>query len=1045
MSNSPGFISLFARHKVAATLLMLLMMLVGLWSLFRINVQFLPNYNLNLANITIIWNGASAEDVENSITIPLEKELRDLDFLKEMTSTSKNSSSVITLEFEQGTDMSSAIEEVRQRVSQVRNLPQDSEKPIISEVIPYEPVAKLVITGPKNLAELRPLVHQFERELLDKGIAKVEIVGLPEQEIAIQIPSQTLVDLQLALPQIAARIALRSRDFPAGTIGKSEVGRQLRSLEQRRDIQSFARLPILSDAKTQLVRLGDIAHIEQRSQDREVRIYYKGNPAIEMHLLRTENANALRSAKIVHQWLNQIRPTLGQSLSIHVYDENWQYIQERINLLLRNGAGGLMLILLVLFLMLDKRVAFWVAMGIPASFLAAIAFLYLLGGSINMVSLFAFIMSLGIIVDDTIVVGEQALTNLHAGQKPLQAVVSAAHKMMIPVFASSLTTICAFLPLLFISGIMGSIIFDIPLVVIFVILASLLECFLVLPGHLLHSYSNLPEAQQTHTGKTIHHRFAYFRDHLFRPVIILAIRYRAATITLSFAIFVFCMSLIALGYINFSFFPAPEGRLLIANIQFNVGTPPTQVHHFLQQVEAALYQANKKLSPPNKSLLQVATATQNLVRFNRQRLSQGEQYASITAELTSPDSRSVTNKMFIKQWQANVKLPPGIENFTIFAPRGGPPGEDIDLELSGHDVNHLKNAATELKTVLASFAGVSDIRDNLPYGQEQIVFQLTQTGESIGLTTDGLGRQLRAAFNGLIAQIFHLPNEEIEVRVVLPDNERNSLTTLEQLPILTSQRKTVPLSTVATLGFRRAPDELLHTNSKLTVHVTAKVDHRVNNANKIIAALNQNTLPDLIKRYGLQLKLKGKAEEQSETLRDMRYGLLIALALIFIILAWVFSSYTWPLIVMTAIPLGLTGAILGHLIMGLNLTIMSLFGFFGLTGIVVNDSIILLSEYKHLKQAKLKTQAAIVTACSSRLRAVLLTSITTIAGLTPLLFETSLQAQFLIPMAVSISFGLAYATLLILIVIPCLLSLHEDAEQWIKRQLGKRRKVNHSS
>lgn len=1040
MKLRPGLISLFVRHKVAANLLMMIMLLAGVWGLLRLNIQFLPAYKVEVITINIAWNGASAEDVENSIINPLEQELRNIDNLKTMTSQARLGNASLFLEFEQNTNMGRALEDVREKISRVRNLPRDSEPAIISRVEPYEPVAKLIVTGSSDRQELRPLVHRFERELLDRGIAKIEILGLPEQEVAIQIPIKKLIELNLSLPQIARRIALRSQDFPAGVIGKAEVGRQLRSLQQQRKIKGFEQLPIISDRQGRVIRLQDIADIELRAQDQEVEVSYQGKPAVEMRLLRAENANALHAAKIIHNWLEQVKPTLGRSIQLYLYDQNWQYIKERIDLLLKNGLTGLLLIILFLFLFLNHHVAWWVVVGIPTSFMAALAALYLYGGSINMVSLFALIMSLGIIVDDTIVVGEQALTNIHQKQPILDALENAAHKMLAPIASSSLTTICAFFPLFFVGGIIGTILFSIPLVVSCVILASLLECFLVLPGHLLHSFrrhksdldlreERLGEAKTSNGSRlrvAINRGFNHFRENLFRRLISWAIHYRMITVAIAIGLLVISLALVQGGYVNFTFFPTPESRIINANVQFAVGTPKNQVRQFLQQMNSSLYATNKALSSKGQSIVQTAVVMENYIGVNLYQVQRGEHYASMTVELTSPDQREINNTAFVAAWRKRIKLPAGIEHFAIFSPRGGPPGEDLDLQFSGNNVHALKQAAVELATILHAMSGVSDIKDDMPFGQEQLVYDLTITGKALGLTIDGVGRQLRAAFNGQIAQIYHEPNEEIEVRVVLPDQERDSLATLEQFPILTSAGKTVPLGTVVKLHYRQGPEVLLHTDTKLSVRVTAKVDNKINNANKILVQLQQTILPKLIKRYSLEINYRGKAEEQAETFTDMKYGLVLGLILIYIILAWVFSSYGWPFVVMSAIPLGLTGAIFGHLFMGLDLTILSLFGLFGLAGIVINDSIILLSEYKSLKQQGWHREEAIIEASCRRLRAVLLTSLTTIAGLTPLLFETSLQAQFLIPMATSISFGLAYATLLILLLVPVLLSFYED-------------------
>ncbi len=1018
-----SLISLFARHRVAANLLMMIMVLMGVWALWNLNTQLLPTYGKNIVTVEVVWTGASAEDVETSVIVPLEKEFRSLEHLDKMTSQASQSNAKITLEFDDSVNDATVLEQVRKRVSLVRNLPEDAEEPLITKQEVYEVIARLIISGPEDLQELRPLVHRFERELLSQGIAKVEVIGLPDQQITVQIPSQILASLHLSLTNIAEIIARRSQDAPAGTFGKGALRQQIRSLSQQRSIIGFEDIPLITDNDGHLLRLGDVADISLRPQEGEVEASYQGKPAVEMVLSRTEGADALHEAKVLDHWLAQVKPTLPSTVKLHVYEKNWEYIKQRIDLLLKNGLGGFILILILLFLFLNRRVAIWVVAGIPVSFMASLAVLHLTGGSINMVSLFAMIMALGIIVDDTIVVGEEALSLYDKGLPILEAVETGARRMLAPIMASSITTICAFLPLLLIGDTIGAILRAIPQVVICIIIASLIECFLILPGHLYHSFRKL-QAKHTHPLRDyIDTRFNHFREKKFRPFVARAIHHRWLTLSIALASFIIAMGIVASGWINFNFFPSPDGQMISADVQFVAGTPQHVMVETMQQLQNALWQTDEQLSETNKNLVETAVTFINKGSYLRNR---GMQYAAIMVEMIPPDNRDVLNKEFIKAWRKNFTLPPVVENLVISPARAGPPGQDIDIQLSGENISQLKTASLELQQELSAYAGVSQIEDNLPYGQQQLIYSLTPEGRSVGLAVADVGRQLRSAFTGSLAQIYHQPNEEIEVRVELPDNERNSLSTLENYPIVTSAAEMIPLGSVVDLRSRRGFDIIRHTDTQLTVHVTAEVDADVSNSNKIIASLQRTVLPNLEQKYGVSYALEGRADEQRETLQDMKFGMFIAFVLIYIVLAWVFASYGWPFVVLVAVPLGLVGAIFGHLIMGKDLTVLSLFGFFALSGIVINDSIILVSRYKALRDEGLVIRKAIVEASCQRLRAVLLTSLTTIAGLTPLLFESSLQAQFLIPMAISITYGLAFATLLILIVIPALLSIYED-------------------
>lgn len=1048
--NNPGdhrsdLIGRFAQHKVAANLLMMIMLLAGVVSLTKLNTQFLPHFEPDFITVRIIWPGAPAEDVSKSIVTPLEQQLRNLDHVKEMRSTSSRSSAVIILEYYEGTDMGLALDQVKEFVDSVRNLPSDAERPVISKVSLNEEVATLILSSEGSLDELRPLAYQFERSLLDRGVAKVKFTGLPKQEIAIQVSTDQINNLKLSLPQIGQQVRQSSQDIPAGTSGKNEVATELRSMDQRRSEEGFKELAIIHRETGSRLRLDDIAQVERRNKDNQIEVYYKDKPAILISVLRTQATDTLVAAEILRKWLDETRPGLPPSITLKTYDERYELIEDRISLLVTNGIGGLILVVAILFIFLNGRVAFWVAVGIPISFMGTLAVLYLLGGSINMVSLFAMIMALGIIVDDAIVVGEDALTHYTKGDNPLRAAEGGARRMFVPVMSSSLTTIAAFLPLMLISGIIGNILFDIPLVIICVIIASLIESFLILPGHLHHSFQKKFKAVEPGSLRyKLDNGFNHFRDNIFRPLSELSIRNRGTSLIIAFCIFVFSLSLISTGRIKSDFFPQPESHILLGNVKFASGTPPETVKAFGKHMEQALLAADAEFRTQGKTDDLDSLIIHSVVRLNQASFDggnnfvSGEQYASVQVETVTPDARDVRNPELIAMWTKHIKQPDGVEQFSISSPRGGPPGKDIDIFLTGQEPAILKQAAEDLADKLTSYIGVNDIQDDLPFGKNQYIYTLRPLGEALGLTVSEIGNQLRAAFDGQLLQVFYDENEEVEVRILLPDAQRNYTRTLDNFPILTASGEVVQLSNVVSLTPQKGLDLVRHTEGKLGVRVTASVNTALNNANVVIADLNEAYLPDLMKEYAIKIELKGRAEEQAKTGKEMKMGAGIGFTLIYIILAWVFASYIWPLAVLLAIPLGISGAIIGHWLLGLDLTMLSWFGFFGLSGIVINDAIILVTFYRELREQGRPAKEAIVDAACLRLRAVLLTSLTTIAGLLPLLFETSLQAQFLIPMAVSISFGLAYATVLILFVIPALLSLFEElAEKMAARKLKR--------
>jgi multidrug efflux pump subunit AcrB len=849
------------------------------------------------------------------------------------------------------------------------------------------------------------------------------------------VPGKELERLGLTLDQVATRLSLTNRDLPAGKVGEGEVQREVRGVNLRRDPRDYQDLPLVSETGSR-VELGQVAKIERGPRDNSLFLEVNGKPAVELLLKRAESGNSLDAAKILNAWLSDARPRLPPNIQLAVYDEQWSLIEERIGLLVSNGAMGLIIVVFILLLFLNGRVTAWVALGIPTAFLATLAVVWMVGGSINMISLFALIMALGVIVDDAIVVGEDAYAHHKMGEDPMYASEGGARRMFWPVVASSLTTVAAFLPLMLVSGPMGKILGDIPFIMICVLIASLIECFFILPAHLRNAFTHDTGEKKPHRMRVwLETAFDTFRDGPFRRTVTAAVEYRGVTIMAGLVILILVFGLLAGGRVKFTFFPTPEPQIVYANATFASGTPRAQVDAFLEHLRQTL-EANLKSYGDNAKVLQQSVFRSGALAGD-QNPRQGDQFGSITVELTPSETRSVRTETFIKDWQARIKVPAGIENFVVVPRKQGPPGGDLVVRLAGQDSHTLKLAALELQASLRQIVGVYGIEDDMPYGREQLVFQLTPTGEAMGLTLDDLSRQLRAGLDGKMVQLFQDGPEEVEVRVRLPAAERASLNLLDRMTIRTPSGDWVPLASVADWSTRQGFEALRHAESQLAVEVNASVDSARANSNEILAGLSGSTMPALQAKYGVHWSFEGRAADQRETMADMKTGMLLGLALIYIVLAWVFGHYGWPIIIMLAIPFGLVGAITGHWLMGIDLTILSMFGLFGLSGIVVNDAIVLVEFYRHQREKGIAVKEALINAACLRLRAILLTSLTTIGGLSTLMMETSLQAQFLIPMATSITFGLAFTTILALLWLPAMLSLYESGHVRLMRVLGR--------
>jgi len=1035
-----GLITVFARHQLLANLLTVMVFVLGAVALTRMNIQFFPSFALDYIAVQVVWSGASAEDVENGITIPFEERLKTVDGLKRMTSTSTQGIASLSLELQEGTDALLALDQVRQRVDEFRNLPKDAETPQVSRISRYESVARVLVSGP-SLQDVRPWVRQFERELLARGVDRVDIAGLPQERIAIEVPGRTLETLGLSLDGIGQQVGRLAQDLPSGVAGEADGARELRGLEQRRDPVAFENLSIVSDERG-LVRLGDVAVIVRESRPAALTMTEvetelarsHGAVTVEMLIQRAETGHSLRAARVFEQWLADTRPTLPPSIQLTVFDQAWQLIRDRIDLLVSNGLQGFVLVLILLYIFLPGRVALWVAMGIPTAYLLALALLWAFGGTINMMSLFALLLTLGVIDDDAIVIGEYAESRFRMGMPPSEAAIAGAKRMFWPVVGSALTTIAAFLPLMLVGGIMGNILRDIPFVAIMVLMASLMEVFLIMPAHLRSAFSHQVRQVTPRWRKRVDAGFDRFRDHWYRPVVVASLRWRGVTVSAVAVMMILSVGLLAGGRIAFVFFPTPEAQIVFANATFVAGTPREQTAAFLDDLKEGLRAAERDLGG---GLVEAAVARLGAtVAVDVGAGARGDQLASLLVQLVPSENRTVRNEAFLAKWRERVRAPAGLESLVISSRRSGPPGRDLTVRLTGDDAHRLKSAALDLAQGLESVRGVSDMVDDMPFGREQLIYRVSPAGQALGVTTELLGRQLRAAFDGYLAQLVQVGQDELEVRVLLPRAERTRLDALEQLNIRVPSGEFVPLDTVADWESRRGFEALRHADGRLAVEVSADINRALNTPDNVNRVLREGLLPDLVERYGVSFSFEGRAADQRETLGDMKLGLYIGLGLIYIILAAVFSSWGWPLVVMTAIPLGLIGAIFGHWLLGIDLTLLSMFGLFGLSGIVVNNAIILVSMYQELRMTGLAVNAALEEAACSRLRAMLLTSATTVVGLGPLIFATSLQAQFLIPMAVSLAFGISFATVLVLIFTPALLSLHESAHERISGWLA---------
>ncbi|MBT6443015.1 MAG: efflux RND transporter permease subunit [Alphaproteobacteria bacterium] len=1018
-------LGLFVRHRTAANLLMIFMIIIGIVALGRLNTQFFPSFSVDWVTVTVDWPGASAEDVDANIVGVIEPELRFIDSVKRVVSKSAEGFGILSVEFEAGADLQTGLSNVETAVTSITTLPEDSDRPTVTRIYSYETIARLVVSGPFSESSLKAVAKGLREGLLATGIDKVDLFGARDEEIWVEASAATLRQLDLTPGEISDLIARSSIDLPSGIVpGASE--KQIRSLGLARTVESIGEIEIRALPGGQRTVLRDIARITDAFDENDAEAVRLGQHAVELHVRRALGSDALEQSALLDTFMEEVRPTLAPSIRLERYGDAAAMIEDRINLLLRNGASGLVLVVAVLFIFLSGRVAFWVAVSIPVTLFATLGIMLLLGQSINMVSLFAIIMALGIIVDDSIVVAEHAVTRRGMGDDPTTAAETGAKRMLAPVLAASLTTIAAFVPLLLISDIMGQIIAAIPMVIIAIILASLVECFFILPGHLRGALKSDPAAENRF-ARWFNPRFEAFRDGLFDRLVRGCLRWRYLTLSVGVGLIILVFGLMAGGRLDFVFFPSPESDTVYANVVFAEGTERAQTREMVQELERALAKAEAQLTNGEGGLVAMSLAQIGVPvgRSDSLFAGSGDHVAGVRVELIPSDTRDIRTPVFVEAWRAAVRQMPGMDIFSVVEQQSGPPGREIDIRVTGDDLKALKRAADDVVALLQRFPGVSDVEDDLPHGKLEAIMEVTSRGRALGFTTSSVGRQVRNAFEGAIAKRFARGDEEVTVRVRYP---REALTEadLRRLYLVSPNGVEVPLAEVVEFREARGFAQIKREDGLRMVSVTGEIDENITTTDEVLGAIREAGLAEIARRHNVDIGFKGKAEEQATTLADMRTGGIVGLAAIYLILAAIFSSYLTPVFVMAVIPFGIVGAILGHLVLGYDLTILSMVGLLGLSGIVVNDSIILVRAVQDRLVAGEALVEALAGGARDRLRAVILTSVTTIFGLLPLLFETSLQAQFLKPMAVSIVFGLLGATFIVLILVPTLLAIKGD-------------------
>jgi multidrug efflux pump subunit AcrB len=1024
-----GILSYFTRHRTAANLLLVLMVVAGLAAIPQMRAQFFPDVVSDEIDIVVTWDGAGAEDVDEAIVAVMEPVLLTVPGVAGSSATSREGRTSIALEFEPGWDMGRAADEVQQALDGITDLPEDAEDPEVRRGAWWDRVTDVVITGPVAPAQLGRFADEFVARLFDAGVTRATIRGVAAPQTVVEVPSASLIRYDVTMAEIAEVIAAAASTSPAGDVDAANA--RIRTGAAQRSAAEIAALTLRTNADGSALTIGDVAVVRTEGVDRE-RAYFVGeNPAISIRVDRSEDGDAIAIQRLVEEVAAEMQATLPEGTSIDLIRTRAEAISGRLNILMDNALLGLALVVGLLFLFLNARTAFWVAAGIPVALIAAIALMWVAGLTINMISLFALIITLGIVVDDAIVVGEHADYRARTlGEDPVTAAETAARRMAAPVFSATITTVLAFAALTAVGGRFGSLIADIPFTVIVVLIASLVECFLILPNHMAHA---LAHSAKTHwydmPSRVVNRGFDWVKETAFRPAMRLVIAARYPVLAAVILVLATQVASFIRGDVTWRFFNAPELSSVSGNFAMLDGATREDSLAMVREMQrateavAAAYEEEHGLNPLVYVLAEVGGNTGGGLSGVENK--DADLLGSIAIELIDADLRPYSSFAFVAALQDEVRQLPLTETVSFRGFRGGPGGDAIDVQIFGADTATLKEAAVSLQTQLGRFGEVSGLQDSMAYDREELSLELTPQGEALGFEIGTLGRVLRNRLGGIEAATYPDGPRTASIRVELPAGELTA-DFLDRTLLRASSGQYVPLADIVTVTARQGFSTIQRENGVRLISVTGDLsEDDPARAAEIMTELEEVIIPQIEERYGVATQLSGLAEQEREFLDDAMTGFILCLLGIYLVLAWIFASWTRPMVVMAIIPFGLVGAIYGHVLWDVPLSMFTVVGLIGMTGIIINDSIVLVTTIDEYAEERGLIPAIIDGTCD-RLRPVLLTTLTTVLGLAPLLYEGSADAQFLKPTVITLVYGLGFGMVIVLLVVPAILAMQQD-------------------
>jgi multidrug efflux pump subunit AcrB len=1019
-------IRFFAAHPTGANLLMLIFLIAGALSLPGVLRETQPDFTPTEVEIRIPYPGATAREVEEAICRRVENAVDGISFVEEIRADARENLATITVEMQPAGDIQTFIRDIETGIDAIDDFPQEIEPPVIRELGRTDPVLSVLVSGPMDLPDLKAYCEDLKDRLQEAGVALVTIQGFSDHQLRVSLSDTALRQTGLSAATVADRIAGSSLDIPLGLLETRDRDILLRFTDQRQTVEALENLVILATPAGGEIRLRDIATVTDRFDRPEEKIMMNGRPQALVAVAKTKTQDAIQVAEKAKAFIAAEQARYPQ-VALTITQDQTAILTDRLNMLVTNGIQGLLLVFATMWLFFNIRVSLWVVMGLPVSFFGAFILLPHLGLSINMFTMVGLLMALGLLMDDAIVLAENIMAHRQQGKPALSAAVDGVREVGAGVIASFITTICILGPLAFIGGQIGRVLKVVPMMLILVLAVSLIEAFLILPGHLNHAMHRFDLKKPNRFRQAFNRGFDRVRTRWLGRLVTALVRFRYLVVAVVTGLLILSIGLVASGKIQFQGFPELEGDVITARLLLPQGTPLPVTESRVDQILAALDRVNQAFSkdqPGGRDLVKTAWVQYNV---NPEAFETGPHAATITVDLLTAEQRSGTIDAYLAEWRRQIGPLPDVASLTLSEPGFGPGGRPIEIRLRGHDLDRLKQAVTDLHAWFNRFDGVVNLADDLRPGKPELRMHLKPGAHGLGLDAAAIARQVRAAFQGVEADAIQVGPEPYEIDVRLTAMDQNSLHHLENFSLFKPDGTRVPLTAVVTWEITRDWARIARFNGMRAVTLRGDVDTRKLNTSELIRRFNRTFHKEFSQTYpDLNLTIAGSFEETNATRKSMLKSMLIGFIGIFILLSFQFRTFTEPLIVMVAIPFSLIGVIAGHGLMGVPISMPSLLGFIALGGVVVNDAILLVLFLKNAREQGLAIQDAAVRASQERFRAVLLTTFTTIAGLMPLLFEKSLQAQILIPLVISTTFGLMASSTLVLLVIPCMYRILGD-------------------